>query len=132
MNNTFTKPERINSKSLIDKLFAGSNPSMAMFPVRVVFMKVEKGHFGKDIPAAILISVPKKRFHHAVDRNRVKRLVRESYRTQKHQLWDYLKDKDYDVAIAYVCITDQLPSFRKVHKTVGKSLARIIEKLDIE
>lgn len=99
---------------------------MAVFPLRVVFMKVEKN---EKAPVSVLISVPKKRFHHAVDRNRMKRLVRESYRTSKHTLWKALEDKDYSLVIAFVCITDQMPSFYNVNKSVNKALVRIAEKL---
>ena len=126
MDNTFKKSERLNSKIVIDKLFAGGNSSMAVFPLRVVFMKVEKN---EKTPVSVLISVPKKRFHHAVDRNRMKRLVRESYRTSKHTLWKALEDKDYSLVIAFVCITDQMPSFYNVNKSVNKALVRIAEKL---
>lgn len=132
MNNTFKKSERLNSKLVIDKLFAGGNSSMAVFPLRVVFMKVPKtdtaGGVGS-VPVSVLISVPKKRFHHAVDRNRMKRLVREAYRTRKHLLWDALADKDYCLAIGFVCITDNLPSYQSVCKSVQKALVRISEKL---
>ncbi len=128
MNNTFCKAERLNSKLVIDKLFAGGNGSMAVFPLRVVFMKME-GATPDSVPASILISVPKKRFHHAVDRNRMKRQVREAYRTQKQSLWEHLADKDCRVAIAFICITDKPVSSRQVHKAVGKALVRIIEKI---
>jgi len=127
LDNTFRKSERLNSKLIIDKLFAGGNSSMAAFPLRVVYMRTPKVE-GQP-PVSILISVPKKRFHHAVDRNRMKRLVREAYRTNKHTLWSCLEDKDYSLAVAFVCITDTLPSFNQVKKGVNKALTRISESL---
>ena len=73
--NTFKKAERLNSRTLIEKLFAGGNKSIPAFPVRVVFMPVDN----ETLPtASILISVPKKRFKRAVKRNLVKRQVREA------------------------------------------------------
>lgn len=81
-------------------------------------------------PVSILISVPKKRFKHAVDRNRMKRLVRENYRTNKHQLWKELEGKDYRMIIAFVCITDTLPSFKLVKKSLTKILTRITEQVN--
>lgn len=126
MDNTFKKAERLNSKIVIDKLFAGGNSSMAVFPLRVVYMAVPKD---EKAPASVLITVPKKRFHHAVDRNRVKRLVREAYRARKHIVWDALADKDYSLAIAFVCITDNLPSYHLVCKSVQKALVRISERM---
>lgn len=133
MNNTFKKSERLNSKLVIDKLFAGGNSSCAVFPLRVVYMQIPEDIVPDsmaEVPAAILVSVPKKRFHHAVDRNRLKRLVREVYRTNKAALWQKLEDKDYKLAIAFVCITDSMPSFRQVNKAVCKALVKIEESLD--
>ena len=58
---------------------------MAAFPLRVVYVNKERAH--GEVPVQILISVPKKRFKHAVDRNRVKRQVREAYRLHKQVLY---------------------------------------------
>jgi ribonuclease P protein component len=146
MNNTFKKSERLTSQILIDKLFAGGNASMAAFPLRVVYMQMEKAEgsrimgSGEDAegldapeeypPVSVLVSVPKKRFRHAVDRNRMKRLVREAYRLNKHILWDALSDRDMRLVLAFVCITDTLPSFRAVNKSVVKALNRIVERME--
>ena len=145
MNYEFTKSERLTSQLAIDKLFAGGNASMAVFPLRVVYMKAEKSAAApatastteaaatlekKMPPVSVLVSVPKKRFHHAVDRNRMKRLVREAYRLNKHILWDALEGKDFRLVLAFVCITDTLPTFYAVNKSVTKALTRIAEKMN--
>ena len=131
MNGTFAKSERLTSQIVIDKLFAGGNASMAVFPLRVVFMKMEEGEEKQEPPVSILVSVPKKRFRHAVDRNRMKRLVREAYRLNKHILWEALEGKNERLALAFVCITDSLPSFPQVQKSVRKALVRIVERMNI-
>lgn len=133
MDYGLTKSERLTSQLVIEKLFAGGNASMAAFPLRIVFMQMKKqgGEDVKDEPlVSILVSVPKKRFRHAVDRNRMKRLVREAYRLNKHILWDALEGKDYRLALAFVCITDTLPSFYAVNKSMKKALTRIAERLN--
>jgi ribonuclease P protein component len=140
VNCQLKKSERLTSQLVIDKLFAGGNASMAAFPLRIVFMKVEKensnhsesSEYSEKIPpVSILVSVPKKRFRHAVDRNRMKRLVREAYRLNKHILWEALEGKDYRLALAFVCITDTLPTFYAVNKSMKKALIRISEKLEV-
>ena len=69
---TLGKKERLNSKTLIERLFSGGSKSFPAFPLRVVYMSVEPVE--EDMAAAsILISVPKKRFKRAVKRNLVKR-----------------------------------------------------------
>lgn len=134
------KSERLCSKLIIDKLFAGGNMSMATFPLRIVYMRIEKANDCRlrnaaDMgladtlpPVSILVSVPKKRFHHATDRNRMKRLIREAYRLNKHILWEALEEKDYRLAVAFVCITDTLPTFHTVNKSMKKALVRMAEK----
>lgn len=134
MDYKFTKAERLNSMLTIDKLFAGGNASTVAFPLRIVYMVVEdeKTDTADDTepPVSVLVSVPKKRFRHAVDRNRMKRLVREAYRLNKRILWNALRDKDYRVAVAFVCITDQLPTFKTVNKSIAKALTQISERLN--
>jgi ribonuclease P protein component len=134
MNCTLDKSERLTSQIVIDKLFAGGNASMAVFPLRVVFMKMgvdgSDGDLERKPPVSILVSVPKKRFRHAVDRNRLKRLVREAYRLNKHILWKALEGKDYRMVLAFVCITDSLPTYKMVEKSMRKALVRIAERIN--
>ena len=78
--NTLRKAERLYSKIVIEKMFAGgASRSFSVFPLRAVYMSVDR----QEVPASILISVPKKRFKRAVKRNRVKRQIREAYRKNK-------------------------------------------------
>ncbi len=129
---TFKKTERICSKRIIDKLFAGGNPSIAIYPLRAVYMQVDS----PTAPVSILISVPKRRFHHAVDRNRMKRQVRETYRLNKHILQPEAdnatetntNNTTQGLAIAFICITDKLCSTQTVSKSVVKLLHRIKEQ----
>ena len=118
----FRKAERITSKLLIDRLFDGEGTlSMTVFPFRVVYMRIPK----KDVPVSILVSVPKKRFHHAVDRNRMKRLTREAYRRQEYILWNAISEQDEGFAIAFICISSKLCSYQIVYKSINKVLTRL-------
>ena len=117
MNYGLTKSERLNSQLVIDKLFAGGNASMAAFPLRIVYMQMEKDEHP---PVSILVSVPKKRFRQAVDRNRMKRLVREAYRLNKHILWNALEGKTSTLP-SHSCVSPTLcplstPSIRVSRK----------------
>ena len=80
-NNAFPKSQRLCSRFLIDRLFVpGNSKSFSSYPMRLVISTME----GKD--SQLMISVPKRNFKHAVDRNRVKRQVREAYRHNKQLL----------------------------------------------
>ena len=83
------KPERLNKKKIIEKMFAGGSRSFSIFPLRVVWLPVEE----LDVQASILISVSKRRFKRAVKRNRIKRQIREAYRLNKQILLAPLTEK---------------------------------------
>lgn len=121
------KAERLSSKAVIDKLFSGASKSFAIYPLRVVYMAVERK---EDVYASILISVPKKRFKRAVKRNRVKRQVREAYRKNKHSLLNALAGKDYGLAISFIYLDNKLIPSVEVEEKVKSLLARVTEKLE--
>ena len=101
---TLPRSKSLKSKLLIDQLFK-QGQSLVAFPLRLVYLPAD---YEVNEPFLTGFSVPKKKFKHAVDRNRIKRLMRESFRLQQHDLklpgktimmWIYLsKDMpDYDL-----------------------------------
>lgn len=124
---TLSKEERICSKKLINELFTGNGRSMTAFPLRVVFMKRT---IVDDQPrAAMLVSVPKRYFKHAVDRNRVKRQVREAFRRNKSMITQNLTDDHDAVAMAFVWLTDEKFPSSEVENRMVRLLTRISECL---
>lgn len=124
---TLSKEERICSKKLINELFTGNGRSMTAFPLRVVFMKRT---IVDDQPrAAMLVSVPKRYFKHAVDRNRVKRQVREAFRRNKSIITQNLTDDHEAVAMAFVWLSDEKFPSSEVENRMVRLLTRISESL---
>lgn len=124
---TLSKEERICSKKLINELFTGNGRSMTAFPLRVVFMKRT---IVDDQPrAAMLVSVPKRYFKHAVDRNRVKRQVREAFRRNKSIITQNLTDDHKAVAMAFVWLTNEKYPSSEVENRMVRLLTRISECL---
>lgn len=124
---TLSKEERICSKKLINELFTGNGRSMTAFPLRVVFMKRT---IVDDQPrAAMLVSVPKRYFKHAVDRNRVKRQVREAFRRNKSIITQNLTDDHESVAMAFVWLTNEKYPSSEVENRMVRLLTRISECL---
>lgn len=124
---TFRKRERIVSKKQLEALFdGGDSQSLAAFPLRVVYQQTKRSQ--GDAPAQILISVPKKRFKHAVDRNRVKRQIREAYRHHKQLLWEAIPENS-QLSVAFIWLSDKHCPTDEIHKRVVSLLKRISEKL---
>jgi ribonuclease P protein component len=82
VSHSFPKEERLHSKKLIAELFSKGS-SFNLYPLRFVLLKHPAP---SATPPQVLVSVSKKYFKKAVDRNRLKRQLREAYRTHKHLL----------------------------------------------
>lgn len=133
---TFRKAERLCSKKHIEALFAGDNRSLTAYPLRAVYTetKVEK-IVNSNLPdcklVSLLISVSKRHFKHAVDRNRAKRLIREAYRLNKGLLLDHLPE-DTQLDLAFIWMSDELCDYAIIETKMKTILQRIAEKINGE
>lgn len=84
MKFTYSKKEKLKSKKLIDKLFT-EGQSVSAFPLRLVYIQTS---FDENIVGKTGVSVSKRNFKTAVDRNRIKRLLREAYRLNKAEYFN--------------------------------------------
>lgn len=115
----FPKSERIVSQKLIDELFtSGQSHSLTAFPLRAVYMVKHHAQ-----ATQILISVPKRQLRHAVDRNRVKRQLREAYRHQKALL------AGHSLAIAFIWQSNQILPSSQIDSRMQNLLKRIAKSL---
>ena len=124
---TFRKQERIVSTKLIETLFEkGSSHSVAAFPLRAVYMEIERQ--AGCAPVQVLISIPKKRFRHAVDRNRVKRQIREAYRHHKDPIVGKIQE-GRQLLIAFIWLSDQHFTTAVIGKRVSSLIDQIAKKI---
>ncbi|MBF4487931.1 ribonuclease P protein component [Flavobacterium sp. CSZ] len=96
MNFTYPKKERLKSKTTIGLLFS-EGKSVSKYPLRLVYRQTEEG---SDEKIKMGVSVSKKYFKKAVDRNYFKRVLRETYRLNKHLLLDNIQEP-YSVMFFY-------------------------------
>jgi ribonuclease P protein component len=96
MNFTYPKKERLKSKTTIGLLFS-QGKSVSKYPLRLVYRQAEEG---SDKKIKMGVSVSKKYFKKAVDRNYFKRVLRETYRLNKHLLLDNIQEP-YSVMFFY-------------------------------
>ena len=94
---TFKKEERLCSKKLLDKLFQ-SRSSFVLYPFRIIWL-----HEELTVQAQLVISIPKRNFKKAVDRNLLKRRIREIYRLHKTEsVYSFLDQKSILLGINYI------------------------------
>lgn len=98
MSFTYPKKHKLKSKKSIDLLFS-KGKSVSKYPLRLVYA-VADANFMDGESLKIGVSVSKKYFKHAVDRNYFKRILRETYRLNQHLLREHL-DQPYNLMFFY-------------------------------
>ena len=123
-SNTFSKQERLCSSTQIDRLFSEGNRPISVFPIRLVWLLTD------DIEGIqVLISAPKRNFHHAVDRNRIKRQIREFYRTQSSSLKETVALKGKGLALAFLFNDNKLWESDKLDQRLFQAMEKLVETL---
>ncbi len=125
MKHTYSKIEKLKSKILIEKLF-DEGKSVKIFPLRLIFLETE---FNEPVKIKCGVSVGKRNFKNAVDRNRVKRLIREAYRLNKSAYFNNIATQ-YAFMILY--IGNEKPTFEKTDKSMRKLLEKFVEGVSEE
>ena len=125
MRNTLGKQERLKSKKLIEKLYAEGD-SVKIFPLRMMY--VQTVHTS-EFPCQVGVSVAKRNYKLAVDRNRLKRLMRETYRLQKQIVYNNL-DEPYVFMISY--IGREEIKYEDLYLKMEKLLTLFIDKVKVK
>jgi len=114
----FGKSERLKSKKLFQSVF-DNGKALTAYPLKVFYLPVSDA----DIPSTqVGVLVGKKKFKRAVSRNRIKRIIREAYRLNKHLIFNNIEGK---YAFLFLYIGDNLPT----SETVEKAMVSFINKL---
>ncbi|MCX7548778.1 ribonuclease P protein component [Xanthomarina sp. F1114] len=121
MNASYPKKEKLKSEKLIAKLFL-EGKSVSAYPLRMVYLKTT---FDEDTLVKAGVSVSKRNFKRAVDRIRIKRLLREAYRINKATFFNNLTTP-YAFMILY--IGKEKPTFVEVDTKMKKLLQKFVDK----
>ena len=108
---TFPLSERVKSSHLI-KMIMDDNRSVYDYPIKCYYRMSDTDGYAA---SQLAVMVPKKRFHHAVDRNRMKRLMRECYRLHKHQL---RLPEGKCCQMCWISVAKEIPSYESLSKAV--------------
>ncbi len=117
----FNKKERLTGREEINALFA-QGESIYCYPFRILFIKSSE----KQVYHRIMISAPKRNFKKAVDRNKIKRLIKESYRKNK----DLLENTPSKYSIGLIYTPKSILSFSEINKHMVNTLKKLRDHIN--
>ena len=118
------KKERLCSEKIIARLFQ-SGVFVTKYPLRVnALLEVQN----PDVK--VMFSVSKRRFSSAVDRNRIKRLLREVYRKDKMDLWEWAGQRGQQLSIVLIYTGNEMANYQMLQKLWGNLKISLIKKLE--
>lgn len=120
MGFTLGKSQRIKSRKLIEQMFE-EGKAVKNYPFRAVFLEQHEGGF------QMAVSVPKKRLKKAVDRNKVKRMVREAYRLQSPEIFQEASEASFAIMIIYM--GNEVPDYSLVSTKIKGLLQRFVKEI---
>ncbi|MBO9572783.1 MAG: ribonuclease P protein component [Chitinophagaceae bacterium] len=122
--NSLGRNERLKSRTIIGNLFRDGK-ALSAFPIRLVYL-IESSENGA-VQAAFSVST--RNFKKATDRNRIKRLMREVYRTQKHPLQELVVSNKQQLSIFFIYTGKELPDFELIKIKTVTVIELLIKKI---
>lgn len=121
-NQSYGKNEKLKSRKELDALFNGGK-SFLVFPVKVFYTQQEAS------PAAIKtgVGVSSRYFKKATDRNRVKRLLREAYRTEKSPLFETIEANAVSLNVFLLYVDKTLPEYANLKKVMATVMQKLMQ-----
>ncbi len=116
------KSEKLCSRTAVGTLFAGDGHSTIAYPLRAVFRFHEPRG---ESPAQFLITIPKKKMRHAVDRVLLRRRTREAYRLNRELLLPALEQSGLGVDIAFIYLSTDITPYQVIEAKMQELLRRI-------
>lgn len=123
----FPKYERICKENDIKTIF-DKGEGVSVYPFRVIFRFYRDE--SRPVTCRLLVSVSKKRFHHAFKRNRVKRLTREAWRKNKAELYKICLRDNISVDVALVYTATVIHSYKEMYNKTKKAVQEIVKKYE--
>jgi len=121
---TFPRSERLKSKKILERTFAEGEKVKA-WPLVVRRLKTE---LPEEVTCQVMVSVSKRLFKRAVDRNRIKRLLRENWRLQKNALVQSWATDETQNAVVFIYMGKEMPTFEIIEKAMGVAVEKMISK----
>jgi ribonuclease P protein component len=120
---SFQKAERLCSKKIIDKLFQ-EGKSIFVFPVKIIYLETQ---LSSAFPVQAAFTVGKRNFKRAVQRNLIKRRMREAYRLNKSNFYTEIEEKQ--VAVFFIFTGKTIPEYNQIEVAVKKGMKKLLSEL---
>tara|TARA_R110000850_G_scaffold271031_2_gene404794 strand:+ start:188571 stop:188945 length:375 start_codon:yes stop_codon:yes gene_type:complete len=117
----YSKAEKLKSRKVIESLFT-EGKSVGVFPLRLFYIELSDA---ENVPFKTAVSVSKKNFRGAVQRNYIKRLLREAFRLNKHKIYEN-NTKKY--ALLFLYVGKEKPDFHALNKTMKVVMEKFIQQ----
>jgi len=122
----YGRDDKLKSRKIIEQLFR-EGKSFSNFPFKVIWLP-----YNKLATLQTGVGVSSRYFKKAIDRNRIKRLMREAYRLQKNKLHDHLKNNGKALSVFIIYTGKEVPRYEQVYEKTGVLLNRLIKFSDEE
>lgn len=141
MGYTFRKDEKLRHTRLVETLF-NRGGSLYDFPLRAAWLRIDQSELEKSFkaglppeigPVQMLVTVPKRKLRHAVDRVKMRRRIREAYRLNRLPLKTAVAadDNGGTLCLAFIYIADKLLPYALVESKMKRILAKVEKKISI-
>lgn len=123
MDFSYPNKEKLKSKKIFDQLFARGK-AVSKYPIKLIYLETD---LPEDVEIQAGMAVPKKNFKSAVKRNRIKRLMREAYRLNKHVVFNNSQGR---FAFLFLYLGKEMPSYPDVERALIEVFTRFAKALE--
>lgn len=121
---SYSRAEKLKSRKTLNSLFTAGK-SIGAFPVKVFYVVEEQ----RPQPIKAGVGVSSRHFKKAVDRNRIKRLLRECYRLNKTSLHDVVQQKQKALSVFFLYVGKELPDYETLSQKMKTALNKLEENI---
>jgi len=121
---SYNKKEKLKSRKQLEQIFT-EGKSLTVFPIKIFYELNQE----QDNIIKTGVGVSRKNFRKSVHRNRIKRLLREAYRTEKTELLNYLEENKKQIALFFLYIDKTQPDYFSLKQTMQTAIKKLISEM---